>query len=149
MNTSEEQYFFDLAIKVIANRATDKERREFEALLTESAEHRERFEVFKADLVVAKDIVSLIDAADAKGDGLNEKQLARLQKDVDRVTTQTKGRKSKNKFYLILIMLGLLLAVIVTIFNFSFRNRTETLTPDDISTPDGIIAITINKLNSR
>jgi len=149
MNPSDEQYFFDLATKVIANRASDGERQEFEALLNQSSDHRERFEVFKTDLIVAKDIVSLIDAADATGAGLNEKQLERLQRDVDEASSTPGHGKSYHTFYLIILLLGLLFALAVGIFINISSNRTLALTADDISTPDEIIKIVINTLNNR
>jgi len=147
MNPSEEQYFFDLATKVIANRATEKERSEFEHLLTASAEHRERFEVFKADLIVAKDIISLIDAADAKGAGLNEKQLARLQNDVERVSSQTKAGKPNRRTFLYLILLGIIITVGTLIY--VSTPGTKTISKEDTETPDGIIVVTINTLNNQ
>lgn len=147
MNPSEEQYFFDLATKVIANRATEKERSEFENLLAVSAEHHDRFEVFKADLIVAKDIVSLIDAADAKGAGLNEKQLARLQKDVESVQPQTKAGKSNRRTFLFLILLGLTIAV--GTFIYVSTAGQKTISKEDTETPDGIIVVTINTLNNQ
>jgi len=139
MTPNEEQYFFDLATKVIAKRATRDEAREFEVLLNQSAEHRDRFEMFKTDLTLAKDILSLVDASEAEGAGLSEPQLSRLKDEVSWLAVQTKKKKAKRIIRLILISIGLLIVAAVAIYIYVSSTRTDTLTGADMKTPDEVI----------
>jgi hypothetical protein len=145
MNPDEEQYFLDLATKVIANRANTEEVREFEMLLSQSSEHRERFETFKTDVVVARDIMTLVGAAEAKGPGLTPTQFSRLEREIHAL-----ARKRAMRRWLIGVAILLLLIVAVLIaLKVITRSNSETLTSDDISVPDGVMIVTINKLNAR
>ena len=93
MNASEEQYFLDLATKVIAKRATAEEVREFDVLLAQSSEYRERFETFKTDVVVAKDIMTLVSATEAKGPGLTPLQFSQLEKEINALAKKHATRR--------------------------------------------------------
>jgi hypothetical protein len=57
-----DQSFFDLAMKVIAHQATDAERADLGALLTQKPELRAEFERLQTDARVAKDVLPLIAA---------------------------------------------------------------------------------------
>jgi hypothetical protein len=139
MNPNEEQFFLDLATKVIAKRATTEEVRKFEVLLSQSSEHRERFETFKTDVVVAKDILTLVSATEAKGSGLTPAQFSRLEKELNELAKKRRW----------LIGFGILTLLVIGILIYTRSNRIELLTSDDIATPDGIIVTTINALNNR
>jgi hypothetical protein len=139
MTPNEEQYFFDLATKVIAKRATHDEARQFETLLNQNDEYRDRFEMFKADVIVAKDIISLVDASEAKGAGLSEAQLSRLKDEVGKMAAKTKKERAKRIIRLVLIFIGLLIAVVVGILIYKFSGSKDTITGEDMTTPNAII----------
>ena len=80
--------FFDLAMKAIAQQATDAERAEMDALLAREPELRAEFARLQADARLAKDVLSLVDATKATGDKLPAYARGRLQTKV----RQTLGR---------------------------------------------------------
>ena len=129
MNPVEEQYFLDLATKVIAKRATLEEIREFEVLLSQSSEHRERFETFKTDVIVAKDIMTLVSATEAKGPGLTPDQFSKLKKEIDAI-----ARKHTIRRWLIgLVILILLVVSSLIAYKIIIRPNPET--------PEGLLSI--------
>jgi hypothetical protein len=83
-----DERFFDLAMKVIGQRATDPERAELDAFLTREPAMRAEFERLQADARLAKDAMLLVDATRATGDKFPAYARGRLQTKV----RQTLGR---------------------------------------------------------
>jgi hypothetical protein len=65
MNAMNDQRFFDLAMNVIGGQATDAERAELDALLTQEPDLRAEFGRLETDARVAKDALPLITACTA------------------------------------------------------------------------------------
>jgi len=74
-----DERFFDLAMKAIAQQATDVERAELDALLAREPAMRAEFARLQADARLAKDALSLVDATKAAGDKLPAYARGRLQ----------------------------------------------------------------------
>jgi hypothetical protein len=109
MTPETEQRFLDLATKVSAGRATDLEAEALRKLLAEFADQRERFEALKTDIIVAKDIITLIDASEATGPGLTDAQLLRLKKELGAAHKTPNHRRWLGLF---LLACGIIVAVI-------------------------------------
>lgn len=93
MTLGDEEQFVRLAIKVLAKSANPQELQEFQSLLAQSAEHRDRFEQLKGDLIIAKDVLSLLAASDATGAGLTDEQLGNLKTQVAANITRPRRRR--------------------------------------------------------
>lgn len=67
MNTTDadDQHFFDLAMKSIAGQASASEQAELDSLLVSQPELKAEFEQLKSDVRVAKEVLPLVEAAEA------------------------------------------------------------------------------------
>jgi len=83
-----DERFFDLAMKIIGQQATDAERAELEALLAREPAMRAEFERLQSDARLAKDALPLVDASKAAGGKVPAYIRGRLQTKVQ----QTLGR---------------------------------------------------------
>ncbi len=83
-----DQYFFDLAMKVIAGHASDAERTELNGLLVGKPEFKAEFERLQSDVRTAKETVGLVSATMAPAGELPAYARGRLQTKV----RQTLGR---------------------------------------------------------
>jgi len=83
-----DQRFFDLAMKVIAQQATDAERAELDALLARQPELRAEFARLQGDVRLTKDALPLVDATRASASEFPAYARERLQTTV----RQTLGR---------------------------------------------------------
>jgi hypothetical protein len=92
MNMNNER-FFDLAMKVIANQAADAERAELKALLASQPELHAEFARLTADARVTKEALLLMDKMEAPAGGLPAYARGRLQTKV----RQTLGRPAEKQ----------------------------------------------------
>lgn len=97
MSDELDQRFLALATHTLANRATQEEQAEFQRLLAADPENVRRFDQIRAELVIAKDILSLIAASEARGPGLSEQQIHRLRAAVDK-DLGNPGRRKRGFF---------------------------------------------------
>lgn len=74
-----DERFFDLAMKVISQQATDAERAELDTLMASEPGLRTAFTRLQADARLAKDVLPLMDATKASGDKLPAYARERLQ----------------------------------------------------------------------
>ena len=74
-----EDHFFDLAMKVIARQATEAERAELDALLGRQPELKTEFERLQADMHLAREVLPLVNAAQATASELPAYARGRLQ----------------------------------------------------------------------
>ena len=88
MNTMNDDRFFDLAMKVIANQATDAERAELDALVAARPELEAELTRLRSEAAVAREAVPLVDAVDAAAGTVPAYARGRLQTKV----RQTLGR---------------------------------------------------------
>jgi hypothetical protein len=88
-----DERFFDLAMKVISQQATDAERAELDALMASEPGLRVVFTRLQADARLAKDVLPLTDATKAPGGKLPAYARERLQTKV----RQTLGRPSEKQ----------------------------------------------------
>lgn len=88
-----DECFFDLAMKVIAGQATDRERAELDVLLAREPAMRAEFARLHEDARLAKDVLPLVDATKAMGDKLPAYARGRLQTKVG----QTLGRPAAKR----------------------------------------------------
>ena len=88
MNSMNDERFFDLAMKVIARHASDAERTELNAALTRQPELKAEYERLQAEVLIAKETLSLVNATEATAGELPAYARGRLQAKV----RQTLGR---------------------------------------------------------
>lgn len=88
MNPMNDQRFFDLAMKVIANQSTDAERTELDALLARQPELKAEFERLRGEAALAREVLPLVDATQATAGEFPTYARGRLQTKV----RQTFGR---------------------------------------------------------
>ena len=88
MNSMNDERFFDLAMKVITQQATDGERAELDARLVREPELAREFERLQAEVRVARDSLPLLNATEATAGELPAYARGRLQTKV----RQTLGR---------------------------------------------------------
>ena len=88
MNSMNDERFFDLAMKVIANQSTDTERAELDALLAGQPELKAEFERLRGEATLAKEVLPLVDATEATTGEFPAYARGRLQTKV----RQTLGR---------------------------------------------------------
>jgi anti-sigma factor RsiW len=74
-----DDYFFDLAMKVIARQATEAERAEFDALVARQPELKAEFERLQADVRLAREVLPLVSATEATAPELPAYARGRLQ----------------------------------------------------------------------
>jgi hypothetical protein len=124
-----DQPFFDLAMKVIAQQATDAERTNLEALLAQEPKLRAEFERLETDVRVAKDALPFIAASTASGGEFPAYARERLQTAV----RQTLGRPNvavKESAHGLAWswrwVVGLAIATAVVLLLASFLFRTST-----------------------
>ena len=88
MNTMNDDRFFDLAMKVIANQATNAERAELDTLVTAHPELEAELARLRTATVVAKEALPLVEATEATAGKVPAYARGRLQTKV----RQTLGR---------------------------------------------------------
>src|SRR5260370_3294463 len=87
-----DQEFFDLAMKVIARQASDDERAEVDALLASQPKLKAEFERLEADARMAREVLPLMEAAEATAGELPGYARGRLQTKV----RETLGRPQRS-----------------------------------------------------
>ena len=92
-----DDHFFDLAMKVIARQATEAERAELDALLGRQPELKTEFERLQADMHLAREVLPLVNAAQATASELPAYARGRLQTKVRETLRrpQVSGEASK------------------------------------------------------
>jgi anti-sigma factor RsiW len=93
MNGMNDQHFFDLAMKVIANQATDAERAELDSAVGTDPQLKAEMERLRAESRVFKEVLPLVEATEAKAGELPGYARARLQRKV----LQTFGRSEERR----------------------------------------------------
>ncbi len=88
MNSMNENRFFDLAMRSLARQATDAERDELNSLVANHPEFKAEFERLRAEVILAKETLPLVEAAEATSGALPGYARERLQTKV----RQTLGR---------------------------------------------------------
>jgi hypothetical protein len=79
MNGMNDPHFFDLAMKVIANQATDAERAELDSAVGTDPQLKAELERLRAERRVFKEVLPLVEATEAKSGELPGHARARLQ----------------------------------------------------------------------
>lgn len=84
MQSMNDERFFDLALKVVSHQASDAERAELDALLSQQPELKAEFERLRADVGVAKEVLPLVNATATTAGELPAYARGRLQTKVRR-----------------------------------------------------------------
>jgi len=95
MNSMNDQRFFDLAMKAIANHATDNERAELESVVASNPELKAELERLRAESRVVKEVLPLVEAAEAKEKELPGYARVRLQSKVRETFGGTSAARSE------------------------------------------------------
>src|SRR5262245_60931039 len=93
MNSMNNQHFFDLAMKISADHATDAERAELEALLAHEPELKAEFDRLQMDVGTVREALPIIDAVQAIRGELPAYASGRLQTKV----RETLGQPTREK----------------------------------------------------
>jgi hypothetical protein len=96
-----DQHFFDLAMKVIANQATDAERAELDSVVGTDPQLRAEMERLRAESRVFKEVLPLVEATEAKAGELPGYARARLQTKVRQTFGSAREPRHQEKMALI------------------------------------------------
>ena len=117
-----EQQFFDLAMKAIADQASDAERSELDALLAAKPEWKGEFERLRADARIVREVLPLVSATQATVGELPAYARGRLQTKVrqtlggQKASTVSTGERERNMIWRWRWVLGLASATAVAAF---------------------------------
>lgn len=97
MNGMNDQHFFDLAMKVIANQATTAERGELDSVVAGNPQLKAEFERLRAESRALKEVLPLVEATDAKAGELPGYARTRLQTKVRQTLGRTREAEHEEK----------------------------------------------------
>lgn len=92
-----DERFFDLAIKVIGQQATDTEHAELDAIISKEPARRAEFERLQADACLAKGILLLMDATNSVSGSLPAYARGRLQTKVRQTFSHPAAKQDPNR----------------------------------------------------
>src|SRR3989442_1370811 len=120
--TMNEQQFFDLAMKAIADQASDAERAELDALLADKPEWKAEFERLRADARIVREVLPLVSATQATAGELPAYARGRLQTKVretlggQKTSPESTRESERNMMWRWRWVLGLASATAVVVF---------------------------------
>jgi hypothetical protein len=97
MNGMNDQHFFDLAMKVIANQATEAERAELDSITAGDPRSKAELERLRAESRVLKEVLPMVEATETKAGELPGYARTRLQTKVRETLGSTREPKQEEK----------------------------------------------------